>query len=452
MSQKLIVIGGNAAGLSAASKAKRLLPALSVAVYEKSGFASYGACGLPYFAGNMIRDARELIALTPEKLQAQRDITVYLHHEVIRIDRAHKLVVVRRLEDGMEFGDAYDQLVIATGANPIRLPIPGADAANVLTLRTVEDGLALVERLKSARSAAVIGGGFIGLEVAEQLQLRGIAVTVFESESRLLPTLPEAYSEIVLGEMQKHGVDIRLGSRVTELQVEKGLARRVLTQDGGRYEADVALMSVGVRPNGRLAAESGLAVNARGAIVVSDAMQTEDPDIWACGDCVQMKNRITGQPAYVPLGTTANKQGRVAGSNIGGEEAAFPGVLGSQAAKLFDLYIGQTGLTHEQALLAGFQAAQSMIHKQDKPPYYPGASLARICLTLDTSTGRLLGAQILGGESTAGRINALATAITAGMTVQAVSALDLVYAPPVAPVYDPILIAASQAAKLVEKE
>ncbi|MEA4969029.1 MAG: FAD-dependent oxidoreductase [Candidatus Pelethousia sp.] len=452
MSQKLIVIGGNAAGLSAASKAKRLLPGLSVAVYEKSGFASYGACGLPYFAGDMIRDSRELIALTPEKLQAERDITVHLHHEAIRIDRAHKLVVVRRLEDGMEFGDSYDQLVIATGANPIRLPIPGADAANVLTLRTVEDGLALVERLKSARRAAVIGGGLIGLEVAEQLQLRGIAATVFESESRLLPMLPEAYSEIVLDEMQKHGVDIRLGSRVTELQAEKGLARRVSTQDGGQYETDVVLMSVGVRPNGRLAAEAGLAVNERGAIVVSDAMQTADPDIWACGDCVQMKNRLTGQPTYVPLGTTANKQGRVAGSNIGGRVVSFPGVLGSQATKLFDLYIGQAGLTYEQALLAGFPAAQSMIQKQDKPPYYPGASLTRICLTLDTSTGRLLGAQALGGEGTAGRINALAVAITAGMTVQAVSELDLVYAPPVAPVYDPILVAASQAAKLVEKE
>ena len=453
MVEKLIVIGGTAAGLSAASKAKRVKPGLEIQVFEKSGYISYGACGLPYFVGGMIAEPDDLVAVDAETMRNKRGIPTWIHHEVTSINRGEKTVAVKNLDTGEERVHPYDKLVIATGAVPAVPPIPGIHSEGVYYLRTVEDGIRLKATVqREAKSAVIIGGGFIGLELAEELALSGVSVTIFEQLPRLLPFLDPVFSQSVLENLERHGVKVHTGTGVAEILTQDGRARWVRTPQGETLETDFVLVSAGVKPASGLAGQAGLALGLKGAIVVDDEMRTSDPDIWACGDCVQMKQLITGEPVYVPLGTTANKQGRIAGGNVAGGHDTFKGVLGSTVTKVFEQYIASTGLSLEQAQAAGFQAVSTMITKMDRASYYPGGRDNQICLIFDRKTGRLLGAQGIGSESIAGRINVLATAITCGMTVEAVNELDLVYAPPVAPVYDPILIAASQAVKKVEKQ
>lgn len=451
MAEKVIIIGGTAAGLSAASKAKRVDPSLEITVFERSGYISYGACGLPYFVGGLIGQPDDLVSLNVDQMTHKRGIPTFIHHEVTRIDRAARTVSVRDLDSGKSWEQPYDKLVIATGARAIVPTLPSVDADGIYTLRTVEDGIRLKSTVQSGphRKAAVIGGGFIGLEMAEELTNSGVEVHLFEMMPRLLPFLDESFSAAVLEVLTRHGVHVHLGTGVEALQTENGHVCGVRTSDGTGTAVDYALLSIGVLPASELARDAGLELGLKGGIVVDDEMRTSDPHIWACGDCVQMKNRITGGAAYVPLGTTANKQGRIAGGNLAGEHETFKGVLGSMVTKVFELYISATGLSAEQAKAAGYEAASSIITKGDRASYYPGSQNNTICLILDQKTGRLLGAQAIGSESVAGRINVFATAITCGMTVAQINELDLVYAPPVAPVYDPILIAASQAMKKV---
>lgn len=452
MAEKVIIIGGTAAGLSAASKAKRVDPSLDITVFEKSGYISYGACGLPYFVGDMIKEPNDLVSLSVDQMTHKRGVPTFIHHKVTRIDRGAQTVTVRNLDNGEVFERPYDKLVIATGARPIVPRIPGADAKGVYTLRTVEDGIRLKSVVQSdaQKKAAIIGGGFIGIEVAEELTNSGVEVHLFEMMPRLLPFLTESFSEAALDTLTQHGVHVHLNAGAQALMTAEGSVCGVRATDGSETPVDYALLSIGVVPASDLARDAGLELGLKGAIVVDDEMRTSDPRIWACGDCVQMKNRITGGAAYVPLGTTANKQGRIAGGNLAGEHETFKGVLGSMVTKAFDLYISATGLSLDQAKSAGYDAVSSIITKGDRASYYPGSRDNTICLILDKKTGRLLGAQAIGSESVAGRINVFATAITCGMTVSEINELDLVYAPPVAPVYDPILIAASQAMKKVE--
>lgn len=451
--ERLVVIGGTAAGLSAASKAKRLRPELDVTVYERSGYVSYGACGLPYFVGGMIEDPDDLVSLDVATLTNKRGIPTYIHHEVTAIDRAQKCVTVKDLATGDVFTKPYDKLVIATGAQPIVPEIPGAHARGVQCLRTVEDGVALKAKVfGGARRAVVIGGGFIGLESAEELRCAGVEVTVVEAMPRLLPFLIEPYAEMVKAELEKHGVAVKLSARAEEIVCEDGRACGVRLADGEVLPADLVLLSIGVRPASQLAQACGLATGLKGGIVVDEHQRTSDADIYACGDCVQMKHLLTGGACYVPLGTTANKQGRIAGENIGGGSGTFKGVLASQVTKVFELFVSSTGLSEQEAQQAGFDPALCSITKGDKASYYPGGGVNHLTLVFDRHTGRLLGAQGVGTETVAGRMNVLATAITAGMTVMQLNELDLVYSPSVAPVYDPILIAASQAIKHVDRE
>lgn len=319
-------------------------------------------------------------------------------------------------------------------------------------LRTVEDGIRLKHavRAESKGRAVIVGGGFIGLEVAEEMALSGVEVHIYEMMPRLLPFLEESFSEEVLRTLENHGVHVHLGTGVQEILTDGKTASGVRDGNGQEIQADLILMSIGVMPNSELAKKAGLELGIKGGIAVNDEMQTSDPSIYACGDCVQMKNRITGEAAYVPMGTTANKQGRIAGGNVAGGHETFKGVLGSMVTKVFDLYIAATGLTLSQAKAAGYDAVSSVITKGDRASYYPGSRDNKLCLILDKKTGRLLGAQGIGSESVAGRMNVFVAAITCGMTVEEINELDLVYSPSVAPVYDPILIAASQAMKKVE--
>ncbi|MFV0240353.1 MAG: FAD-dependent oxidoreductase [Lacrimispora sphenoides] len=453
MGEKLIVIGGTAAGLSAASKARRLNPELDIKVFEKSGYVSYGACGLPYFVGGLIDEPEDLIAISANDLTIKRNISAFTHHEVTKIDREKKSVSVMNLNTRETRNFMYDKLVIATGAVPIKPSIPGVHSVGVYYLRTVEDGIMLKERaLTSGQIAAIIGGGFIGLEMAEELMRRGMSVHLYEMMDRLLPFLDVNFSNIVKETLERNGIKVHLNTKVDEFQTENGHVKAVMTSKGEKQDVDFVLLSIGVKPATDLAKAAELELGIKDAIVVDDGMQTNDLSIWACGDCVQMKHLVTGRPTYVPLGTTANKQGKVAGENLTGGKEIFPGVLGSMVTKVFDLTIAATGLSAEQAKQAGLNPAISIITKADKASYYPGGKDNKICLILDKSTGRLLGAQGIGSESVAGRINVFAAAITCGMTVTQISELDLVYAPPVAPVYDPVLIAASQAIKMVERQ
>lgn len=453
MSEKLIVIGGTAAGLSAASKAKRVNPDMEIQVFEKSGYISYGACGLPYFVGGMIEEPDDLVSLTVDQMTHKRGIPTWIHHEVTKIDRERKTVTVANLDSGELAVHPYDKLVIATGAYPIKPRIPGVDAEGIYYLRTVEDGIRLKDVVKAEgkKKAAIVGGGFIGLEVAEEMTLAGVEVHVYELMPRLLPFLDESFSQIVMDTLTKNGVHVHTGVGVEEILVKDGKACGVKSSDGEELPVDFVLMSIGVLPASGLAKDAGLELGIKGSIAVDDELRTSDPCIWACGDCVQMKNRITGEAVHVPLGTTANKQGRIAGGNVAGLHDMFKGVLGSMVTKVFDLYISATGLSVQQAEKAGYDVAVSIVTKGDRASYYPGSRENKICLVLDKKSGRLLGAQGIGSESIAGRINVFATAITCGMTVPEINELDLVYAPPVAPVYDPILIAASQAMKKIER-
>ena len=453
MAKKLVVIGGTAAGLSAASKAKRSLPNLNTIVFEKTGYTSYGSCGLPYFIGGMIKEPDDLVSLTAEDLRSKRGISVFLHHEVTAIDRQGKQLEVLELETGKTFTESYDYLVIATGAKSI-VPesIAGTDADGVYTLRSVEDGVrirSVVE--KGAKNVLIIGAGLIGLEVAEQLTERGCKVELVEFLPRFLPVLPPQFAEEVKDLLVARGVSLRLGASVREILVRDGKVCGALLADGQELAADFVLVAAGITPNTDLAKNCGLTLGLKGGIVTDSAMRTSDPSIWACGDCVQTVNRITGQPVYAPQGTNANKQGRVAGASIAGENAGFAGVVLSQACKVFHLYIAATGLTIEAAEAAGFTAVQSAVVKGDRANYYPGSVDNKINLVFERRGGRILGAQGIGSESIAGRMNVLASAITTGMTVAQLNDLDLVYTPSLAPVYDPLLIAAGAALKYVEE-
>ena len=295
MAEKVIIIGGTAAGLSAASKAKRVDPSLEITVFERSGYISYGACGLPYFVGGLIGQPDDLVSLNVDQMTHKRGIPTFIHHEVTRIDRAARTVSVRDLDSGKSWEQPYDKLVIATGARAIVPTLPGVDADGVYTLRTVEDGIRLKSTVQSGphRKAAVIGGGFIGLEMAEELTNSGVEVHLFEMMPRLLPFLDESFSAAVLEVLTRHGVHVHLGTGVEALQTENGHVCGVRTSDGTGTAVDYALLSIGVLPASELARDAGLELGLKGGIVVDDEMRTSDPHIWACGDCVQMKNRTT---------------------------------------------------------------------------------------------------------------------------------------------------------------
>lgn len=453
MDKHLVVIGGTAAGMSAAARARRGDPSLSITVFERTGHITYGSCGLPYYIGDVIKDVNKLITYTPEYMKKERNIDVYTLHDVTDINTQEKYVKVKDLKSDDIFKQPYTQLVIATGAIPVVPKILGVEHKNIFTLRNVEDGLRIKELLSSGRvkRAAILGAGFIGLEVSEALRNWGIEVTVFEMLPAILPQIDEEFAILVEDELQKNSVKLYKNTKVVEFQASDENVIKILTEDGRTFESDMVIASVGVKPSTALARNANISIGPLDGIAVDKYMRTSAPYVWAAGDCTETYNLVTRKPAYLPLGTTANKQGKIAGENVVGGSAAFPGILGTQVTKIFDTYVASTGLNEMSAKDAGIAAVSAKIVHTDKASYYPGSKYIHTKIVLDKNTAKIIGAQMTGSEGIGKRIDVFATAITAGMTAYQLNELDLAYAPPVSPVYDPVLIAASAGIKELEK-
>jgi NADPH-dependent 2,4-dienoyl-CoA reductase/sulfur reductase-like enzyme len=451
VARRLVIVGGDAAGMSAAAQARRMKAAaeLEIVAFERTSWTSYAACGLPYLVGGFVKSADSLVARSPEQHRT-KGIDVRIRHEVIAIDTQARTVTVRQLDTGQVSTEPYDELLIGTGAAGITPPWPGIDAHGVLQLRTLDDAAQVASLLAAgARRAVVVGAGYIGLEVAEGLLARGLDVTVVERlDAPMGAVLDADLAALVADAMRAAGVDLRLGIAVTGFTSVGGRVTAVATA-AGPVAADLVVIGLGVRPNVALARAAGIGVGRSGGIAVDDHLRTDTPHVWAAGDCVESRHRITGQPVVVALGTHANKQGRVAGTNIAGGDSTFDGVLGTAITRFQGVEIARTGLSEREAAAAGFDAVAVTTEASNRAHYFPGVQSMQVRVVAERGSGRLLGAQIVGGEGAGKRIDVLATALWNDMTVAAVAAMDLSYAPPFSPVWDPVLLAAGKAATQV---
>ncbi|MEU8895582.1 FAD-dependent oxidoreductase [Nocardia sp. NPDC048505] len=454
MSERLVIVGADATGMSAASQARRMRGPgeLEIVVFERGRFASYSACGIPYWVAGDVADRDDLIARTPDE-HRERDIDLRLRTEVLEVDVAGKRVRVRDA-DGVESWCGYDKLVLATGARPIRPDLPGIDAPGVHGVQTLEDGQALIETLEhtAGRRAVVVGAGYIGVEMAEALIKRGYQVTMINRGAQPMSTLDPDMGALVHEAMGGLGVEIIAGAEVTEIRTgESGRVCAVRTADG-EYPADVVVLGIGVRPETTLAAAAGLPLGEHGGLLTDLSMRVQGQDaIWAGGDCVEVLDLVSGRRVHIALGTHANKHGQIIGTNIGGGYATFPGVVGTAVSKVCDLEVARTGLRERDAAAAGLQFVTVTIESTSRAGYYPEAAPMTVKMLAERRTGRLLGAQIVGREGAGKRVDIAAVALTARMTVEQMTALDLGYAPPFSPVWDPVLVAARKAVSAVAK-
>lgn len=443
------MIGGDAAGMSAASQARRLRgpDELEIVAFERGHFTSYSACGIPYWVGGDVPDRDQLVARTPEE-HRERDIDLRMRTEVTEIDVAGGRVRSRELDTGTEAWTSYDKLVIATGARPVRPDLPGIDAPGVHGVQTLDDGQALLDTLErtEGRRAVVVGAGYIGVEMAEALINRGYEVTVVNRGKEPMSTLDPDMGRLVHTAMEGLGITMVDDAEVTKvLTGDDGRVRAVVTGDA-EYPADVVVLGIGVRPETTLARAAGLPVGDHGGLLTDLAMRVRGHEnIWAGGDCVEVLDLVSGRERHIALGTHANKHGQVIGTNVGGGYATFPGVVGTAVSKVCDLEIARTGLREKDARRAGLRFEAVTIESTSRAGYYPGAETMTVKMLAERRTGRLLGVQIVGREGAAKRVDVAAVALTAGMTVERMTALDLGYAPPFSPVWDPVLVAARKA-------
>jgi NADPH-dependent 2,4-dienoyl-CoA reductase/sulfur reductase-like enzyme len=451
---KLVVIGGDAAGMSAASQARKRLGEddLRIVVFERGHFTSYSACGIPYWIGGSVSDQEALIARSPEA-HRKNAIDVRMRHEVVGIDLDRREVVAHDLADGSEVRESFDHLMYATGASPVTPDWARVRGEGVFGVQTLDDGAAIhawLDRKPQPKRAVVIGSGYVGVEMAEAMVQRGLEVTLLEKSSYPMgKTIDPDVGAMVQKAIRELGIEIQTDTHVEGIETEDGKVRAVVTP-AGSLPADVVVLGLGVRPNTALAEKAGLPVGKTGGVITDLRMRVAGMDrVWAAGDCVETRHRITGQPVHVPLGTHANKQGRVAGINIGGGYATFPGVIGTAATKVCDLEVARTGLTEREAEHAGYAYVTASVESTSRAGYYPGAATMTVKLIAERRTGLLLGAQIFGRVEAAKRIDALAVAVWNRMTVEEMTGLDLSYAPPFAPVWDPVLIAARKATDAV---
>ena len=445
VSERLVVVGGVAAGLSAASRARRLNPQMEILVYEKGPDISYSACGLPHFIAGQVREADSLRVYSPDFFRTRRNIPVLTGHEVSEVSTSRRRVTVVPPGGGNLQEIHYDHLVLATGAEPARPSIPGIDLHGIFHVNDLQSTLTLNGYLDSERprTAVVIGGGYIGLEMADALTARGIQVTLLERSEGLFEAVDDDIAAPIERELTGHGVKVVTQAPVTALLGDRQARLRRVTWEKGDCETGCVVLATGVRPRVKLAEEAGITVGQTGAIAVNEYMETSAAAVYAAGDCAEAAQVVSGRPTYFPLGTTANKQGRVAGENAGGGRARFAGIVGTAAIKVFSLEVARTGLSLTEAQEAGFTACTAAIHAPARARYLGGKDIV-VKLVADRASGRLLGAQMAGAEGVAKRIDVLATALQARMTVEQVSQLDMSYAPPFSTVWDPILIAAQE--------
>lgn len=454
MAERLVVIGGDAAGMAAASQARRRRKPhdLEIIAIERGSYTSYSACGIPYWIGGEVDGPDALVARTPDVFERDYAIRVRLETEAIGLDLDRCEVEVRR-GDGSRETLGYDSLVIATGAVPVRLRIPGADAEGIYGVQTLDDGVAVRAAVQGgARRAVVVGGGYIGVEMAEAMVRQKLEVTLVEAAPQPMATLDPDMGKMVREAMEEMGITVRSGAEVIAFETTGGRVSGVATRQGS-IPADLVVLGIGVRPNTVLAAEAGLPLGVAGALRVDVRGRVVGREnVWSAGDCVESFDLVSRQPVYVPLGTHANKQGRVVGINLGGGYATFPGVVRTAVSKVCALEIARTGLLERDATAAGYRYLTATVKSTTRAGYYPGARPIITKLIAEKRSGRLLGAQIVGEEGAAKRIDALAVALWNGMTVEDMTGLDLSYAPPFAPVWDPVLIAARKAAEAVQAD
>ncbi|MGW1521238.1 FAD-dependent oxidoreductase [Streptomyces sp. NPDC002287] len=452
--ERLVVVGGDAAGMSAASQARRLKGPreLEIVAFERGHFTSYSACGIPYWIGGQVAERDDLVARTPEEHRA-RDIDLRTRTEVLELDLPGRRVRARDLDSGEESWTGWDKLVLATGARPVRPKLPGIGAHGVHGVQTLDDGQRLMDSLERTpgRRAVVVGAGYIGVEMAEALVHRGYEVTVLHRGPQPMATLDPDMGALVHSAMNAMGIVTVSGAEVVKiLSDEEGRARAVATATGDEYPADVVVLGLGVEPRTALAREAGLPLGESGGLLTDLSMRVRGhEDVWAGGDCVEVLDLVAGRDRHIPLGTHANKHGQVIGSNVGGGYATFPGVVGTAVSKVCDLEIARTGLREKDARAAGLRFVAAAIRSTNTAGYYPGAAEMTVKMLAERRTGRLLGVQIVGGAGSAKRVDIAAVALTAGMTVDQVVTLDLGYAPPFSPVWDPVLVAARKAVSAV---
>ncbi|NLV56462.1 MAG: FAD-dependent oxidoreductase [Acidimicrobiales bacterium] len=439
MGKRLVVVGGDAAGMSGAAQARRLDPDLDIVALERGTRTSYSACGIPYLVAGDVSDADALVARTPEEFRREHRIDARVRHEVTAIDLDARTVEVRNLEHERTFRLGFDHLLIGTGARPVRPDIPGIASDHVHGVQTLDDGTRLLDvaRRSRCRDAVVVGAGYIGLEMAEALHRWGARVALVEAHDHpLARTLDPDMGARLVDLIGAIGIECRFGERVRAIEPD-----RVVT-DAGPARADLVVIGLGVEPEATLAEAAGLDLSVRGSISVDRRQQTSHEGVWAAGDCADTFHRVSQRRVHVALGTVANKTGRVAGVNIGGGHAGFPGVVGTAITKVCGTEVARTGLSTAEAERAGFAVATAVVETTTRAGYHPGAEPMVVKAIAERGTGRMLGLQIVGGQGSAKRIDTAATAITAHLTAADVVELDLAYAPPFSSVWDPVQVAA----------
>ena len=439
---KVVIIGGVAGGATAAARLRRLDEKAEIVVFERSGYISYANCGLPYYIGGTIKAPEALTLQTPESFFSRFRVDMRVRHEVTAIHPERKAVSVKDLETGREFEERYDKLILAPGAKPTRPRLPGVGLEKLFTLRTVEDTFRMKDYIQKEhpRSAVLAGGGFIGLELAENLRELGMEVTIVQRPKQLMNPFDPDMASFIHSEMRRHGVKLALGHTV------EGFAERdggvdVLLKDGAPLHTDMVVLAIGVMPDTALARAAGLELGIRDSIVVNDRMETSVPGIYAVGDAVQVRHAVTGQDALLSLAGPANKQGRIAADNICGGDSRYRGSQGSSVLKVFDMTAATTGVNETNAKKAGLDVDKVVLSPMSHAGYYPGGKLMTMKIVFEKGTYRLLGAQIVGYEGVDKRIDVLATAIHAGLSAIQLKDLDLAYAPPYSSAKDPVNMA-----------
>lgn len=438
---KTLIIGGDAAGMSVASKLRRADPAAQVTVFERTLETSYGACGLPYYIGGVNNDADKIRIRKPDAFRAS-GIDLRLLHEVVHVDAAARTVTAVNLANGEQVTETYDDLVVASGASPVKPPIEGIGLSGVHTLKSIADAEKIRSEAEqpSVRDVVIVGAGYIGLELAESFVRLGKRVTILEMAARPMLVMDEDFTDLILDALARNGVCLKTSECVQAIRGVNAAASVVT--DHGEYPAQMVILSVGVRPNTSFLKDTGVALLKNGAVVVDDQMRSSVPHIYAAGDCATIRNLVTGKQVFLPLGTNANKQGKVLGEVLTGKNTHLDGVLGTSMCRIIDLEVARTGINEREAQEAGIPIKTALTTAMTRPPYYPNGCKLTVKLFCHAENGRLLGAQLAGLSGAASRIGMCAAAITAGMTAKQLAMADLGYAPPFNFVWDPVQLAA----------